>query len=236
MQKRIQKIMAESGIASRRKCEEIIRQERVRINGKIAKIGDTASEIDKITVDGKEIKKENKVYIMLNKPIGFVTTVSEGHRMRTVMHLVKLKERLFPVGRLDKNTEGLLLITNDGKLANKLTHPAYKVWKRYEAWLSRRFKNAEKLKKGIFIEGTKATPKIISAHERKIILEIQEGRKHIVRKIFGKLGYNVTKLRRTQIGPIKLGNLARGTWRHLKAHELRELLNKPQNLAGPADF
>jgi 23S rRNA pseudouridine2605 synthase len=219
----LQKIMAEAGIASRRKCEDIIREGRVKVNDQVANLGDSASSKDRITVDNKPLKKEEKIYIMLNKPIGFVTTVSEGHRMRTVMQLIKLKERLFPVGRLDKNTEGLLIITNDGELANKMTHPRYKVWKKYEAWLSRPFKDSEKLRKGIVIDRIKVMPKIKNIRGRTAVLEIQEGRKHIVRKIFGKLGYNVTKLRRTQIGSLKLGKLGKGTWRYLKKYELRGL-------------
>lgn len=218
--------MAEAGIASRRKCEEIIKQGRVMVNGQVAKLGDSADSKDRITVDNKPLKQQEKIYIMLNKPIGFVTTVSEQHGMKTVMKLIKLKERLFPVGRLDKNTEGLLLITNDGELANKLTHPKYKVWKKYEIWLSRPFKHAEKLKKGIVIDRVKVTAKIKSIRGTTVILEIHEGRKHIVRKMFGKLGYNVTKLRRTQIGPLKLGKLGKGTWRYLKKYELRGLFNK----------
>jgi len=226
MEKRIQKIMAEAGIGARRKCEEIIKQGRVKINNRTAQLGEKASEQDKITVDGKRIKKQDKTYIMINKPIGFVTTVSETHGMKTIMKLIKTKKRLFPVGRLDKNTEGLLLITNDGELANKLMHPSHKTWKTYEAWLSRPFKDIEKLKKGIIIDRVKTEPQIKNIRGNKIVLAIQEGRKHIVRKMFGKLGYNVTNLRRTQIGPLKLGTLAKGTWRYLKEYELKTLFNK----------
>ncbi|MBW2968790.1 rRNA pseudouridine synthase [Candidatus Woesearchaeota archaeon] len=223
---RIQKIMAQAGIASRRKCEEIIQEGRVKVNGRTAKIGDSASSTDKITLDNKPLKKQEKIYIILNKPIGFVTTVSEKHGMKTVMKLIKLKERLFPVGRLDKNTEGLLLITNDGELANKLIHPSHKVWKKYEAWLSRPFKDIEKLKKGVVVDKVKTNVKIKNVQGKKVIISIHEGRKHIVRKMFGKLGYNVTKLRRTQIGPLKLRKLAKGTWRYLKKYELRGLTGK----------
>jgi len=226
MEKRIQKIMAEAGIAARRKCEDIIQEGRVKVNNKTAKLGDTASEKDTITVDNKPIKKAKKSYILLNKPVGFVTTVSEKHGMKTVMKLVKdVNKRIFPVGRLDKNTEGLLLMTNDGELANKLIHPSHKTWKTYEAWLSRPFKDIEKLRKGVIIDKVKAKPRIKNICGNKIILAIQEGRKHIVRKIFGKLGYNVTKLRRTQIGPLKLGKLAKGTWRYLKKYELKSLFD-----------
>lgn len=226
MLQRIQKIMAEAGVASRRKCEDIIREGRVMINGKTAKLGDSASPEDKISVDYKPIKKEKKVYIMLNKPIGFVTTVFETHGMKTVMRLVKCNERIFPVGRLDKNTEGLLLMTNDGELANKLIHPSHKVWKRYEAWLSKPFKAIEQIKKGIVVDKVQVSVNLKSINGTKVILEVQEGRKHIVRKLFGKLGYNVTKLKRTQIGPLKLGNLAKGTWRYLKEYELKGLFYK----------
>ncbi len=223
---RVQKIMAEAGIASRRKCEELIKEGRVKINYAIVKLGDTASFSDKITVDGKLIKKEEKVYIMLNKPVGYVTTVSEQHGMKTVMRLIKVKERLFPVGRLDKNTEGLLLITNDGELSNRLMHPSKEVWKKYEVWLSKPFKSLEKIKKGIVIDRVKVQPRIKSIRGKTVVLEIHEGRKHIVRKMFGNMGYNVTKLRRTQIGPLKLGKLGKGTWRYLKKYELKGLMFK----------
>ncbi|VVB80886.1 RNA pseudouridylate synthase [uncultured archaeon] len=128
MLQRIQKILAQAGIASRRKSEELIAKNRVSVNGKPVKLGDKADpDKDKIVVNGRPIKLEKKVYIMLNKPKGFVTTVSEEYCMKTVMDLVDVPERVFPVGRLDKNTEGLLLLTNDGDFANKLTHPSYEV-------------------------------------------------------------------------------------------------------------
>src|SRR5574342_260828 len=156
MQERIQKILAQAGIASRRKCEELIEKGRVSVNGKVAKIGEKAdAEKDKISVSGKPIEVQKKVYIMLNKPKGYITTVSEKHDMKTVMQLVKVPQRIFPVGRLDRDTEGLLLLTNDGELANKLTHPRYEVEKEYFVVVDKPIseRHMEKLQKGVIIDG-----------------------------------------------------------------------------------
>lgn len=220
---RIQKIMAHAGIASRRKCEEIIAQGRVSVNGKTAKLGDKADiSKEEITVDDKRIEAEKKKYIIFNKPAGFVTTVSEKHGMRTVMHIVRTKERVFPVGRLDRYTEGLLLLTNDGDFANKLTHPRFEIKKTYVALLDKDFDSKERQ---AVIDGRKAAFEI-KAEGKKAEITIHEGRKHIVRRIFEKLGYKVTRLKRTAIGGLKLGKLAKGTWRELRKDELSLFFDK----------
>lgn len=225
MHERIQKILAQAGIASRRKCEELIAKGRVLVNGKIAKLGEKAdAEKDKIVVNGKQIELQKKVYIMLNKPKGFVTTVSEQHKMRTVMELVKVPQRIFPVGRLDKDTEGLLLLTNDGELANKLTHPRYEVEKEYFVVLDRPIteQHMEKLQ-NVVIDGRRVQIRGIDVWAAKAMLRIHEGRKHIVRLLFEKAGLQVMRLVRTKVGKLEIGNLQPGKWRHLYDAELRRL-------------
>ena len=221
---RVQKLMAYAGVASRRQCEDIIRQGIVKVNGKTVQIGDTAYPNDTITVDGRELRKQKKIYIMLHKPKGYVTTAKETHGMKTVMQLVRTPQRVYPVGRLDKNTEGLLLLTNDGELANKITHPRHGVWKTYEAWLDKPFRHKEYLAKGITIEQRKVTPTIVSIEGNKVILKLHEGQKHVVRIMFERFGYSVVRLLRTQVASLSLGKLARGTCRELKKNELEYLM------------
>ena len=226
MQERIQKIIAQAGIMSRRKAEELIAKGRVLVNGKIAKLGEKAnSEKDKIVVNGKEITIQKKVYIMLNKPRGYVTTVSEKHYMKTVMDLVKVPERIFPVGRLDKDTEGLLLLTNDGELANKLTHPRYEVEKEYFVIVDKQIsdRHMELLQKGVVIDGRRVQIRGIDVWAAKAMIRIHEGRKHVVRLLFEKVGLSVVRLSRTRVGRLEIGNLQPGKWRHLSDAELRRL-------------
>ena len=225
MLERIQKIMAAAGIASRRKCEMLIVQGRVKVNGAVAKLGQKAdAEKDSITVDGKRLELEQKAYILLNKPKGYVTTVSEQWGMPTALELVKVKQRVFPVGRLDIDAEGLVFLTNDGELANRIAHPRYETKKTYVAKLSRQFVDFERLKKGVFIDGRLV--KVGNAGKLKenwVELTIHEGRKHIVKRIFEKLGYKVIGLKRTAIGSLRLGELKPGEWRFLAKKEVEEL-------------
>lgn len=226
---RVQKILADAGIASRRKCEQLIRESRVKVNGKVIKLGDKAdSDKDKIYVDNKLIvQRENKIYILLNKPWGYVTTVSEPFGMRKVADLVALKERIYPVGRLDKYSEGLLLLTNDGELANKLTHPSFGVSKIYVVKLAQEIRDEDlaQLLGGIKIEGREvALEKLTMLSPTKLEVKIHEGRKHIVRRLFEELGYRVTKLTRVAFGPLKLGNLKKGKWRYLSGEEIKRLI------------
>jgi len=230
---RVQKLLAQAGIASRRKCEELISRGMVQVNGRVITLGDKASPKDKITVNGKPVKIENKLYIMFHKPKGYVTTVSESHGMKTVMQLVKVSERVFPVGRLDKNSEGLLLMTNDGALANKLTHPRYNVEKEYVVELDNPFKHETQLRKGVMIDDRKVKCRFTSRGNR-VTVRIHEGRKHIVRRIFADLGYEVTRLVRTRMACLKLGRLQTGKWRELTKTELRELLDFLDDRARPA--
>lgn len=229
---RVQRILAMAGVASRRKCEDLIKAGRVKVNGKIVEIGSTADpNKDKISVDDKSIVLEKKVYIVLNKPRGFVTTVSEQHGMKTVRDLVKIKERVFPVGRLDKETRGLLLLTNDGDFANKLTHPSFEIKKEYIATLDKPFskESFEKLRKGVKVEGRKVDVKDIAVNGKKVTLKIHEGRKHIVRKLFFHLGYRVVDLQRARVGNLGLSGLKEGEWRNLTPNELN-ILKKPSSL------
>jgi len=225
MLERIQKIMAAAGVASRRKCEFLIEQGRVKVNGVVAKLGQKAdAEKDSILVDSKRLELEQKAYILLNKPKGYVTTVSEQWGMPTALELVKVKQRVFPVGRLDIDAEGLVFLTNDGELANRIAHPRYETKKTYAAKLSRQFVDFERLKKGVFIDGRLV--KVGNARKLKenwVELTIHEGRKHIVKRIFEKLGYKVIGLKRTAIGSLKLEELKPGEWRFLAKKEIEEL-------------
>lgn len=229
---RVQRILAMAGVASRRKCEDLIKAGRVKVNDKVIEIGATANPVkDKICVDEKPIILERKVYILLNKPRGFVTTVSEQHGMKTVRDIVKIKERVFPVGRLDKETRGLLLLTNDGDFANKLTHPSFEIKKEYVATLDKSFTkdSFEKLRKGVKVEGRKVDVRDIAVNGKKVTLKIHEGRKHIVRKLFFHLDYRVVDLQRTKVGNLGISDLKEGEWRNLTPNELN-ILKKPSSL------
>ena len=226
MLERVQKILAAAGLGSRRKCEELISQGKVKMNGKTIKLGDKADyEKDIIEVDGKRIKPEEKVYYILNKPKGYVSTVKEKFGMKTIMDLVKVRERVFPVGRLDKDAEGLMLLTNDGELANKMMHPRYETQKEYFVLLDKPFGKEKEnmLKRGIVIESRKVTPHKIAIQNKKVVLTIHEGRKHIVKRLFEKIGFKVKRLVRTRIATLKLGSLQPGKYRKLTQGELSTL-------------
>lgn len=219
--------MAERGLGSRRACEKLIQEGKVKVNGRTAKLGDKAElDKDRITLDGKIIEaKEKKVYLILNKPWGWVTTVSEPFGMKTVMNLIKVKERVFPVGRLDRYSDGLLLLTNDGELAHKLTHPSFGVSKTYLVKLERPIIEEDLVKlQGIKIDGRKVElEELVLLAPNRLKVKIHEGRKHIIRRVFEKLGYRVTKLTRLQFGPLILGNLKVGQGRFLTAEEIESL-------------
>lgn len=226
---RINRYLATCGVAARRKCEEIIQAGKVTVNGKVIKdLSTQIAEGDMVVVGGKPVKPaEEFVYIMLNKPVGFLTTASDERGRKTVFNLVKLgKERstnpggtpprIFPVGRLDYETEGLLLLTNDGEFARKLTHPGSGVEKVYIATLDREVDGAtiKKLERGVMLEGELTHP----ARARKIapnIVEIiiTQGRNRQVRKMFATLGFKVTKLKRIRVGDYDLGDLEIGRWK-----------------------
>ncbi len=231
---RLQKYIAKSGLTSRRKAEDLILQGRVKVNGQVVnEMGITVDpEEDVVMVDDKIINLEDrKIYIMLNKPEGYVTTLSDRHSEKIVLDLIKgVKERIFPVGRLDKDTTGLLLMTNDGDLAYKLTHPSHIVWKEYIALVRGIPSNREiqRLKNGVIIDGRKTSParvELIKTNNNSAVLKIiiHEGRNRQVRKMCEYVGHPVIKLKRVAIGDIKLGDLQIGSWRYLTDKEVEYL-------------
>ncbi|MBS3123076.1 rRNA pseudouridine synthase [Candidatus Woesearchaeota archaeon] len=230
MLQRLQKILASAGIASRRKCEDLIISGKVKVNGQIATIGQQAdAERDSILVDDQNILLEKKVYLILHKPQGYVTTVNEPFGMRKVTELIKVKERVYPVGRLDKDTSGILFFTNDGALAHKLLHPSFGVDKTYLVGVDKAFgkKELEVMQQGILVDGRKVAVKAIKLPAPfKISITIHEGRKHIVKRLFEVMGYQVKELCRVSFGPLKLGNLKLGQWRYLNKEEVEELKSK----------
>ncbi|NLY78241.1 MAG: rRNA pseudouridine synthase [Tissierellia bacterium] len=231
---RLQKYIAKSGVTSRRKAEELILQGRVKVNGHVIKeLGRIVDpESDVIMVDDEIISLESKkVYIMLNKPSGYVTTLKDRHSDKIVLDLVKeIDERIYPVGRLDKDTTGLLLMTNDGDLAYKLTHPSHIVWKEYVAVVEGHptNKKIQDLKNGVIIDGRKTSPafvEIIKKDKTSTVLKIKihEGRNRQIRKMCQSIRHPVIKLKRIAIGNIKLGNLPLGKWRYLTEKEVEYL-------------
>lgn len=235
MEERLQKILSAAGIASRRKAEEMIQAGRVRINGNTAKLGDTADRReDVIEVDGIVLKKAPaKRYLMLNKPRGYVTTLSDEQGRKTIADLVAdCGDRVYPVGRLDLNSEGLLLLTNDGEFANRMMHPSHEVTKTYLVYVTGYHSGAEELlRRPIELDGRPIrTPKVrlLQATEQIASFEvvIHEGRNRQVRRMCEAAGLRVTRLRRVAEGRLQLGNLPLGTWRELTAAEVQELESK----------
>lgn len=223
MEERVQKIMSAAGIAARRKCEELILQGAVKVNGMTIKLGEKADpEQDIITVRDRIIQPEKKVYLALNKPRGYVTSLSEPGK-RTIKELIKIPQKVFPVGRLDMDAEGLLILTNDGELANRIAHPRFMTYKTYQVELDRIFMDFGRLTRGITIEGRRVKIKYYRPLKRGVEITIHEGRKHVVKKIFEKMGYHVKRLTRTQIANIRLGSLGSGKARALSREELNGL-------------
>lgn len=236
---RLQKHLADCGIASRRKAEELIENGKVKVNGHIASLGDKVDpKRDKVTVRGKTVVAVNeKVYIMLHKPRGFVTTTSDERGRKCVTDLVKdAGERLFPVGRLDMNSEGLLFMTNDGDFANKLTHPSSHVNKTYRVTVAGQV-DEEKIitlsEGSISLDGKKVLPCDCFVAERKpdrtvLIFIISEGRNRQIRRMCEAVNLEVLRLKRTEIAGVKLGMLPRGSWRNLNEREMRRLTSITQ--------
>ncbi len=233
---RIQKILADAGYCSRRKAEALIEQGRVKRNGRPVKLGDKASPKDLITVDGERIavpRKKNLRYIMLHKPRGYVTTVSDELDRRCVMDLLgDVEERVYPIGRLDRNSEGLLLLTNDGNFANGIMHPSRHVSKTYRVTVRPAVTEEQlvALADGIVLDGKKTLPAtvVVQTNEPgRVVLQItiKEGRNRQIRRMCEAVGLEVARLRRTSIGPLKLGMLKPGTWRDLTPEELRAIRN-----------
>ncbi|WP_243577967.1 pseudouridine synthase [Clostridium minihomine] len=231
---RLQKMMADSGIASRRKAEEMIAAGAVRVNGVVAKIGDKVDpQKDKVTVHGRNVTKRTRnVYVMLHKPRGFITTMSDEMERKCVAELVsEVPERIYPVGRLDRESEGLLLMTNDGDFANAMTHPSMHVPKTYRVTVRPGVTEDQltQIAVGIVIDGQKTAPAnvhVISEEPGRVVLEIvlYEGRNREIRKMCEALGLEVARLKRTAIGPVRMGMLQPGQWRNLTGEEVKRLM------------
>ena len=228
---RIQKALSECGITSRRKAEELIKQNLVSVNGKTAKIGDKVDlSRDKISVDGKLVACEvKKYYIMLHKPRGFVSTTSDKLSRKCVADLVRdVPAKIYPVGRLDKDSEGLLLMTNDGDFSNAILHPSRHVEKKYRVTVKPKAneKQLVKLSSGMEIDGYKTEPAritVLKDVEDRTVLEviIKEGRNRQIRKMCEQVGLNVARLKRISIGQLKLGMLQPRQWRDLSIQEVK---------------
>ncbi|RJQ17975.1 rRNA pseudouridine synthase [Candidatus Woesearchaeota archaeon] len=221
MEIRVQAIIAHSGYCSRRKAEELIEKGKVKVNDQIIKLGDKAKVTDTITIDEMPISQEKKVWIMLNKPKGYECT--SGNVKKRAIDLVQIPERIYTVGRLDKDATGLVLLTNDGDFANKIMHPSKEIPKYYWLLLDREFHDKEKMEKGVRLVDGKVFPKVVSIDKHKIVIKIVEGRKHIVKRMLFKLKYFVKALKRIQIGNLKL-DVKEGKWRYLTQKEINQLV------------
>jgi len=232
MEERLQKILSARGIASRRKAEELIRSGLVTVNGTVAALGDTADpDVDAICVSGRAIPSQPKaVYIMLNKPRGYVTTLSDEKGRKNAAQLVEdCGTRVYPVGRLDMDSEGLLLFTNDGSFANAMMHPKLEVKKTYDTWVTGYVPGAEiRLSKPVTLDGYTIRPpqvKLIRAEgtKAKFRITIHEGRNRQVRRMCELADMQVTRLRRIREGSLQLGELPVGKWRYLTEEEVKNL-------------
>tara|TARA_X000001036_G_scaffold280647_1_gene260698 strand:+ start:3016 stop:3741 length:726 start_codon:yes stop_codon:yes gene_type:complete len=230
---RINKFISNSGVCSRRQADELILKGKVYLNNKkIKTLGIKISNEDIVKIDGKIISKEKKEYLILNKPKDFITTLNDPQNRKTVKDLIKgaTKKRLYPVGRLDRNTTGLLIFTNDGELSKKLTHPSYKIKKIYHVEIEKAIElnDFKIIENGFKLDGEKIKVDkiaILDKEKKNIGLEIHIGKNRILRRIFEHLNYKVKKLDRVMIGSITKKNLKRGSWRFLKDSEVRLLKN-----------
>ena len=228
---RIQKLLSERGVASRRKAEEMILAGRVLVNGQVCKLGDSADpDMDQISIDGKPLpEKSGRVYILLHKPRGFVTTLSDDRGRRTVAELVAdCGQRVYPVGRLDYDSEGLLLLTDDGEFANSLMHPSHQVDKVYEVLVIGCTEQAlEALKRAVTLDGYTIAPpgvRLLKPGQKALVeVTIHEGRNRQVRRMCDMAGMKVLRLKRVREGALCLGNLPVGAWRYLSETEINAL-------------
>jgi len=233
MEERLQKILAAAGVCSRRHAEKLIKAGRVSVDGRIVKeLGAKADpRLQNVEFDGKPLPSPGPVYLLLNKPKGYVTTMKDPQGRPTVTVLLKeVKERVFPVGRLDLDTEGALLLTNDGELTQRILHPSNEINRTYEARVSGKpdRQKISGLEKGVVVDGRKTWPakiKILKSDNYSTLLEIiiHEGRKRQVRKMCDAIGHPVLELKRTAYGALQLGNLATGSYRKLTQKELKKL-------------
>jgi 23S rRNA pseudouridine2605 synthase len=238
MNQRLQKVLAQAGLGSRRACEVLIADGRVRVNGHVATLGDRADpEVDEIEVDGAVVGvRPGLVHYLLNKPAGVVTTASDPQGRATVVGLVPAEPRVFPVGRLDADTEGVLLLTNDGDLAHRLTHPSFGVDKEYlvevEGTPARGV--VRRLRDGVELEdGVTAPANVAAVGDNLLRITIHEGRNRQVRRMCDAVGHPVRRLVRLRIGPISDRRLAPGEWRPLRQDEVRALERAAAGKPGP---
>ncbi|WP_040211813.1 pseudouridine synthase [Clostridium polynesiense] len=232
---RLQKYLAQCGVASRRKSEELILQGRVYVNDMLIKdLGvKIDSDNDEVKVNNTIVKpEENKVYIMLNKPEGYITTLKDEKNRKKVVDLIRIKERIFPVGRLDYNTSGLLILTNDGEIYNNIMHPSREIEKTYMARVKGIFtrKELQKFERGVDIGGYITAPakiKVIKLFDNDSLVEIKihEGKNRQIRRMCEKLNHKVLELQRISLGEIELGDLPKGSWRHLNKKELEYIFS-----------
>src|SRR5678815_2377743 len=227
----LNKFIAHCGICSRRDAAELVKLGRVTVNNEtITEPGHKVSAKDEVTVNGKKASlARNLVYILLNKPKDYITTTDDPQKRKTVVDLIKIKERIYPVGRLDRNTSGVLLLTNDGELSQKLTHPSHEVKKVYHVTLNRVLdkKDFDRVLKGVDLEDGPASVDVLAYADVKdktqLGVEIHSGRNRIVRRIFEHLGYDVKNLDRVMFAGLTKKNIERGKWRFLNEKEVREL-------------
>lgn len=230
---RLQKFLAQAGYGARRKCEQIILAGRVTVNGNVAKLGQSVEAGDDVRVDGVPVAQpEQKVYIALNKPAGYSSDLSDA-RNKNMFELVNVPERLFGVGRLDKDSSGLILLTNDGEFAYRLTHPSFEHEKEYRARVEGQPTEItlNRWRAGVLLDGeeTPTAPckvRTINTHENtsRLAIIMHEGRKRQIRRIAKLLGHPVIELSRVRVGSVKLGDLKSGEWRKLTASEVSELM------------
>lgn len=236
---RLQKYLSAQGIASRRKCEELIKEGKVKVNGKIVKVlGTKVSKNDEVLVDNKPVNNIEKEYYLLYKPEGVISSVKDEKNRKTVVDLIDTKARIYPVGRLDYDTSGIILLTNDGELSNLLSHPSGNIEKLYSVKVSGILKgnHIKMLESGIVIDGMKTKKakaklkKIDKANQKSYIeLTITEGRNHQVKNMFNALGFKVVKLKRLKYSFLDLTGLKKGEYRPLTIKEVKQLYNIANN-------
>ena len=230
---RINKFLSSLGIASRRAIDKYIEEGRIKVNGVIASTGIDLTEEDEIYIDNKKIETkriEEKVYFMLNKPLEVLSASSDDRGRKTVVDLIKTDKRIFPIGRLDYMTSGLILLTNDGELFNRLVHPKSEIYKKYYMKVFGEVKKEEieELKKGVLLEDGKTLPAKVSGikydkNKTSMYISIREGRNRQIRRMIEKFGYKVLMLRREKIGELSLGDLKEGKYRELTREEIEYL-------------
>jgi len=228
---RLQVFLSHAGVCSRRKAFEPIQSGRVTVNGQ--RVTEPSFNVhpssDKVCLDGRPVGLSQKIYILLHKPPATMSTVSDPHASKTVLELIPnhLRSGLHPVGRLDKDTTGLLLLTNDGELTHKMSHPSYEVEKVYRVVLNRDARDSDirQISQGVFLEGQKTSPcRIVRQAPKELEMTIHEGRKRQIRKVFALFHYHVEKLRRIRQGSLELGSLKEGEWRFLTSDEVAGMI------------